>query len=91
MIVTGKDFPGKAGEIEENFWHIWTGVGMVVCGLGWGYVFCAADYNLDTDAAAKKYGGPIGDDAFAEAAYAADRTDRSRIWCRVLFDRCSTR
>ena len=50
---------------------------MVVAGLGWGYIFCAADYNLDTEEAAKNYGGPIGDDAFAEAAYAADTNSKN--------------
>lgn len=75
ILVT--PLPGKAGEIEENFWRIWTGVGMVVGGLGWGYIFCAADQKFDADATAKKYGGPIGDDVFAEAAYAADTNSES--------------
>lgn len=60
--------PGKAGEIEKGFWDFWLGAGTVVGGLGWGYIFCAVDHQLDINEAGRKYRTPINDTPFAEAA-----------------------
>lgn len=60
--------PGKAGDIEKSFWTLWTSAGWAIGGLCWGYVFCAADHQLDVNAAGRKYRTPINDTPFAEAA-----------------------
>jgi hypothetical protein len=60
--------PGKAGEIEINFWDFWIGSVMAAGALCWGYVSCAADHQLDINEAGRKYRTPIHDTPFAEAA-----------------------
>ena len=66
ILVT--PLPGKAGELEECFWKTWTGAAMAVGGLSWGYVFCAADHQIDVNESGRKYRTPINDTPFAEAA-----------------------
>jgi hypothetical protein len=63
-----ESLPGKAGEIESDFWKLWSGFGFAACGLLWGYIFCAADHQLDVNEAGRKYRTPINDTPFAEAA-----------------------